>query len=190
VERVPAPIIAGALSALGRAGDRESLPLALRYCLDERPDVVRAAITALADIGEETVTPVLARAAQDVNSAHVTRIQASGALLRLGGSEHRLLLKPYLEHGSPLLQLRALDELIAAGAGPSEVAALLLDRSRALPLRLRALEHLASVGAAADALTAIVDAASDEPQLRCRAAQALGAQRETRALAVLAGQAS
>jgi HEAT repeat protein len=172
-ERAPGAVVAGALSALGRAEDRESLALALRYCLDERPSVVRAALTALADIGETTVTPVLARTAQAGHVDHIVRLQAIGALLRLGGHEHRLLLKPYLEHGSPLIQLRALDELIGAGASTAELAELLADRSKAPPLRVRALEQIAGEAGAVPALITLVGR-EDELQLRCRAAQALG----------------
>ncbi|HWQ12670.1 MAG TPA: HEAT repeat domain-containing protein, partial [Roseiflexaceae bacterium] len=187
-ERVAEPIVAGALSALGRAGDRESLALALRYCLDERPAVVRAAIGALADIGEETVTPVLARTAQSPGVDQALRVQAIGALLRLGGHEHRLLLQPYLAHRSPLIQLLALDELCAAGVPAGELLALLVDRGRSLPLRLRALERVAAAPEAAPALADLL-ASDDDLQLRCRAAMALGAQGAMDAAPVLAAVA-
>jgi HEAT repeat protein len=187
-ERVPGPIVAGALNALGRARDREALALALRYCLDERPAVVRAAIGALADIGEETVTPVLARTAQSPGADQMVRVQAIGALLRLSGHEYRLMLQPYLAHRSPLIQLRALDELSAAGAPVSELAALLADTSRSLPLRLRALERIAAAPAALAMLTALLTS-DDELQLRCRAAMALGAQGATEAAATIAAVA-
>lgn len=214
-ERAPGPVVAGALRALGRARDREALALALRFCLDGRPEVVRAAIGALADIGDETVTPVLAHAAQSPALDHVARLQAIGALLRLGGREHALLLQTYLAHASPLLQLRALDELIGAGAPADEIAALAVDRARTLPLRLRALEYVAAAhrnhdegvhegpegrahqqhlralrgssggDSVTDALVALLASDGDDLQLRCRAAMALGAGRASGAVAAL-----
>ncbi|MEN9937833.1 MAG: hypothetical protein RLZZ387_4412 [Chloroflexota bacterium] len=188
-ERGEEPQVAGALQALGRARDREALALTMRYCLDDRPSVVRAAIEALADIGDDTVTPVLARAAQRMSVDHALRVHAIGGLLRLGGMEHRLMLQPYLEHRSTLLQLRALDVLIAAGAATGEVARIALDQGRSLPLRLRALEQVADAEAAAPWLTALAQGEGGETQLRCRAAEALGRLRARSATHVLAALA-
>jgi HEAT repeat protein len=185
-ERVPGPLLVGALGALGRARDRETLTLAMRYALDDRADVVRAALGALADIGDETVTPVLARAAQSAKADHVSRIQAIGALLRLGGGEHRLLLQPYLDHSSPLLQLRALDVLIEAGAAPHELMRLATERGRALPLRLRALEQAAGAPEVSAELLALAASEGDDQQIRLRAIIALGNQRYAPAVATLA----
>jgi hypothetical protein len=185
-ERVPSPLLVGALGALGRARDRETLTLAMRYALDDRAAVVRAAIGALADIGDETVTPVLARAAQNTNTDHVLRMEAIGALLRLSGGEHRLLLQPYLDHNSLLLQLRALDLLIAAGAAPPSVMRFALDRERPLPVRLRALDEAGYSADVADDILTLAASAGDDQQLRLRAIIALGAQRHAPAVATLA----
>jgi HEAT repeat protein len=98
-ERPPAPIVAGALRALGRVGDREALPLLLRYSQDDTPTVAQAAISALIDLGDTSVAPILVRIAQQPSVDQALRLQAVGALLRLGGDGYRPLLRVYLGHG-------------------------------------------------------------------------------------------
>ncbi len=170
-ERPPAPIIAGALRALGWSLDREALPLLLRYCQDELTPVVQAAISALADLGDASVAPMLVRITQNPNFDHALRLQAVGTLLRIGGDSYRPLLRTYLEHSVLPLQLQALEHLIETTTKPDDLLALLADRSCPLTLRLRLNEHLA--GAAGPALLHILEDDDDEIQLRCRAAETL-----------------
>jgi HEAT repeat protein len=178
-ERPPAPIIAGALRALGWSLDREALPLLLRYCQDELTTVVQAAIAALADLGDASVAPMLVRITQNPNFDHALRLQAVGTLLRIGGESYRPLLRTYLEHSVLPLQLQALEHLIETTTQPNDLLALLADRTCPLTLRLRLNEHLA--GNAGEALLHILEDDDDEIQLRCRAAETLARARAAKA---------
>lgn len=210
-ERLPAPVIAGMLRALGRAHDREALPLMLRYCQDDAVGVAQAAIAALAELGDESVAPVLVRVTQSPTADRAVRLQATGALLQIGGETYRPLLRMYLEQGPLPLQLQALEYLIAAHAALEELLGLLADRAWPLPLRLRLIEHLGATaldrpvdaaasspreavpdpdapGAApevAPVLIRILEDDADEPPLRCLAAEALGRARHPAAIAAL-----
>ncbi|HEX9442110.1 MAG TPA: HEAT repeat domain-containing protein, partial [Roseiflexaceae bacterium] len=188
-ERVPAPIVVGALRALRRARDREALPLMLRYAQDEAIDVAQAAIGGLTTLGDASVTPDLVRITQSPNADRAVRLEAAGALLRLGGTEFRPLLQTYLDQGALPLRLQALEYLIATGASSDELLALLADRDQPLLLRLRAVECLGEDPRAHPALLDILRDGDDDAHLRCLATEALGRTRYAPALEVLIGLA-
>jgi HEAT repeat protein len=172
-ERPPERLAVGAIQALGRARDREALPALLRSILDERPLVVRAAIDALAAIGDTSVAPALVRLSQEPAANRAVRLQAIGALMRLDDQDHSPLLRAYLNASSVPMQLQALEQLIAAGATAQQLAPLLADRDRSLPFRARIIEQLAALGAGAALVPLARD--RDEPVLlRGRAARGLG----------------
>jgi HEAT repeat protein len=188
-ERVPAPIAIGALRALRRAHDRESLSIMLRYAQEETIDVAQAAIGGLAALGDESMTPDLVRITQNPNADRSVRLEAAGALLRLGGAEFRQLLKSYLEQGALPLRLQALEHLIAAGDASDDLAAILADRAGwPLLLRLRAAERLGDEAEdqRLPALLAILRDGEDDPQLRCLAAEVIGRAHYIPALLALA----
>jgi HEAT repeat protein len=184
-ERVPAPLVVGALRALKRAHDRESLSLMLRYAQDEITEIAQAAIGALAELGDSTITPDLVRTSQNPGADRAVRLEAVGALLRLGGAEFRSLLRGYLEQGALPLRLQSLEHLIAASEAPDELLALLADRSWPLLLRLRVIELLGSSPQALPVLLGILEDRDDDTHLRCLAAQAIGHAHHTPALATL-----
>jgi len=188
-ERVPAPIVVGALRALRRARDREALPLMLRYAQDEAIDVAQAAIGGLTTLGDASVTPDLVRITQSPNADRAVRLEAAGALLRLGGTEFRPLLQTYLDQGALPLRLQALEYLIATGDSSAELLALLADRDQPLLLRLRAVECLGEDPRAHPALLDILRDGDDDAHLRCLATEALGRTRYAPALEVLIGLA-
>jgi HEAT repeat protein len=188
-ERVPAPIAIGALRVLRRARDRESLSIMLRYAQDEAVDVAQAAIGGLVALGDASMTPDLVRITQNPNADRSVRLEAAGALVRLGGSEFRQLLQGYLEQGALPLRLQALEHLIAAGDASNELAAILADRINwPLLLRLRAAECLGEESAdkRLPTLLAILRDGEDDPQLRCLAAETIGGVRYAPALLALA----
>ncbi|MFL5801966.1 MAG: HEAT repeat domain-containing protein [Roseiflexaceae bacterium] len=184
-ERVPAPIVAGTLRTLERARDRESLPLLLRYAQDETAEIAQAAIGALAELGDSSITPDLVRTSQNPAADRAVRLEAVGALLRLGGTEFRSLLRGYLEQGALPLRLQALEHLIAASETPDELLALLADRSWPLLLRLRVIERLGDSPQAPPVLLGIVQDHDDDIHLRCLAAELIGRTRHAPALAAL-----
>jgi HEAT repeat protein len=190
-ERVSPPIAIGALRALRRARDRESLSIMLRYAQDETVDVAQAAIGGLAALGDASMTPDLVRITQNPSADRSVRLEAAGALLRLGGPEFRQLLQSYLDQGALPLRLQALEHLIAAGDASDELAAILADRSSwPLLLRLRAAERLDEdanpEGNRLPVLLAILRDSNDDTQLRCLAAEAIGRARYAPALLALA----
>jgi HEAT repeat protein len=190
-ERVSPPIAIGTLRALRRARDRESLSIMLRYAQDETVDVAQTAIGGLAALGDASMTPDLVRITQNPNADRSVRLEAAGALLRLGGPEFRQLLQGYLNQGALPLRLQALEHLIAAGDTSDDLAAILADRSGwPLLLRLRAAERLGEdahpEGIRLPVLLAILRDREDDPQLRCLAAEVLGRARYTPALLALA----
>jgi HEAT repeat protein len=173
-ERPAAPLAVGALKALGRARDREALPLMLRYSQDESPAVAQAAIAALTDLGDASMAPMLVRITQQPAADHALRLQAVGALLRIGGDGYRPLLRIYLTQGALPFRLLALEYLIEAGAPVEELLALLADASWPTPLRLRLLETVAAQEDAAPTLARILADEHDDAQIRALAANALG----------------
>lgn len=184
-ERMPVRIQVGLLQALRRAHDHESLPLMLRYAQDERADVAQMAIAGVAVLGDSTITPNLVRISQDPNAERAVRIEAVGALLRLGGPEFRTLLRGYLEQGALPLRLQALEHLINTSNSATELLNILTDRSWPLLLRLRILERFGDQPQALDALLEIVGSADDDEHLRCLAAELLGRAGYTPALSTL-----
>jgi HEAT repeat protein len=173
-ERPPAPIAVGALQALGKAQDREALPLLLRYCQDDPAPVAQAALVALAQLGDSSIAPVLVRVVQNPNIDQATRLQAVGTLLRLGGAGYRPLLKAYLENSPLPLRLQALEHLIDADAPLSELLEMLSSRAWPLPVRLRLLERCAGEASAVRPLLHILRDVGDNLQLRGLVAEALG----------------
>lgn len=173
-DRPPVPLLIGILRTLGRTHDHESLQLVLRYSEDANSLIAQAAIDALADLGDSSATPKLVQISQQPAGDHALRLQAVGALLRLGGAEYRQLLRSYLQQGALPFRLLALEALISADTPATELSALLAERSWPVPLRLRLMEYLAGDIAAAPLLTEILHTNDDEPQIRAHAAEALG----------------
>lgn len=170
----PAPLVIGALRTLGRARDHEALQLMLQYCQDTSGAIVQAAIDALADLGDASVAPKLVAIAQQSGADHALRLQAAGALLRIGGGDYRPLLMSYLQQGALPFRLLALEALIGADASPEDLRAMLAEREWPTALRLRLIEYLAGDVAAAPLLLRLLETEDDVPQLRALAAQALG----------------
>ena len=170
----PAPLVIGALRTLGRARDHEALQLMLQYCQDTSGAIVQAAIDALADLGDASVAPKLVAIAQQSGADHALRLQAAGALLRIGGGDYRPLLMSYLQQGVLPFRLLALEALIGADASPEDLRAMLAEREWPTALRLRLIEYLAGDVAAAPLLLRLLETEDDVPQLRALAAQALG----------------
>ena len=173
-ERPPAQIVIGSLRALGHVRDREALPLMLRFGQDENAEIAQAAITALTDLGDGSVAPMLVRIAHHVGADHTLRLQAAGALLRIGGNGYRSLLRNYLEQGPLPLRLLALEHLIASGTATDDLLAMLASPDWPATLRLRLIDYFAGDLAAAPVLAGILDATNDQIQLRALAAEALG----------------
>jgi HEAT repeat protein len=184
-ERQPAQLVIGALRTLGRAHDREALPLMLRYCQDTSTAIVQAAIDALVDMADGSVAPVLVRIAQQPNADHALRLQAVGALLKIGGEGYRPLLHSYMQQGALPFRLLALEALIGADTPPEELHAMLGEQSWPATLRLRILEYLAGDIAAAPLLVQMLESDTDVPQLRALAADSLGRLRWQAATPVL-----
>jgi HEAT repeat protein len=173
-ERPIAALAAGALRTLGRVRDREALPLMLRYIQDETPSVAQAAIAALIDLDDGSVAPMLVRITQHPSADHALRLQAVGALLRIGGEGYRPLLRIYLNQGALPFRLLALEHLVDAGAPDDELLTILADQSWPPALRLLLLDYFAGDTAAAPVLAGILDAEGDDVQIRALAAEALG----------------
>jgi HEAT repeat protein len=195
-ERPPAPIVIGSLRALGHVRDREAMPLLIRYGQDEDAEIAQAAISALTDLGDGSVAPMLVRIVHHVSADHTLRLQAAGALLRIGGDAYRPLLRNYLEQGPLPLRLLALEHLIASSTGiPTEggatgdLLAMLASPDWPATLRLRLIDYFAGDLAAAPTLGQILDARSDHIQLRALAAEALGQMHWSPALPTLAALA-
>jgi HEAT repeat protein len=184
-ERPPAPIVIGGLRALGHVRDREALPLMLRYGQDEDAEIAQAAITALTDLGDGSVAPLLVRIAHHTGADHTLRLQAAGALLRIGGDGYRPLLRVYLEQGPLPLRLLALEHLIASDTATDDLLAMLASPDWPATLRLRLIDYFAGDLAAAPVLAGILEDESDQIQLRALAAEALGRMQSPAALTTL-----
>jgi HEAT repeat protein len=158
----------------------------LRYGQDENAEIAQAAITALTDLGDGSVAPMLVRITHQTGADHTLRLQAAGVLLRIGGDGYRPLLRGYIEQGPLPLRLLALEHLIASGTATDDLLAMLASPDWPATLRLRLLEYFAGDLAAAPVLTEILTARSDQVQLRALAAEALGQMRWADALPALA----
>ncbi len=172
-ERPPAPLIAGALRALGRAGDVAARPLMIRFSADARPEVARAAIEALASCGDLSISPVLVRAALNPYADAALKLAAIEALLRIGDADAPRLLRPYLGHGSLLLRMRAASLLAEHGHLGMIAEQIARDRLCPLPLRLHALMHLAGRQQATPVCAALLGDATEDLQLRAAAVASL-----------------
>lgn len=172
-ERPPAPLIAGALRALGRARDVAARPLMLRFSADERPEVAQAAIEALASCGDVSISPALVRAALNPYADATLKLVAIEALLQIGDADAVRLLRPYLGHGSLLLRMRAASLLAEHGHLGMVAEQLARDRLCPLPLRLYALMHLAGQPQATPVCVALLGDAAEDPQLRAAAVAGL-----------------
>jgi len=184
-ERPPAPILIGGLRALGHVRDREALPLMLRYGQDENAEIAQAAITALTDLGDGSVAPLLVRIIHHTGADRTLRLLAAGALLRIGGDGYRPLLRVYLEQGPLPLRLLALEHLIASDTATDDLLAMLASPDWPATLRLRLIDYFAGDLAAEPALAGILEDTSDQSQLRALAAEALGQMQSTSALTTL-----
>jgi HEAT repeat protein len=188
-ERVPTAIAVGLLRAMIRVGDREALPLLLRYAQDETIEVAQAAIAALATIGDASSTPDLVRITQSPNVDRSVRLEAIGALLRVGGTDFRPLLASYLDQGALPLRLQALEHLIAASDSIEDLLAILTNRTWPLLLRLRVVERVGDDQRALPALLDVLSEGEDDLHLRCLAAEAIERTRHAEALPTLIGLA-
>lgn len=185
-ERPPEALAVGAIHALGRARNREALPLLLRYCQDHQPAVAQAALAALRDMADSSVVPVLVQVSQDPHADAATRLEALGTLLRVGGESYRPLVRSALEHGPLPLRLQALGHLLEAGTPMAELMGMLADVNWPLPLRLRLLEHDHFTPEAYPALIGIVEQRADHAQIRCRVATLLAHAEHANATGTLA----
>lgn len=165
-------VLVGVIQALGRAHDRDALPLLLQCCQDDRSELVRAAIDALAQIGEQSVTPSLVRITQRASADRMLRLHAIGALLQIGDRDYTPLLQEYLQDGALPVQLQALELLIQAGAMPQDLLGLACERGRAIAFRLRALQAATGIGSATVLAELLADRETPDP-LRGQAASAL-----------------
>lgn len=184
-EQIPPPIVIGALQSVRRTRDREALPLLLRYCQDDQAEIARTAIEAIGDFGDDSVTPILMSVAQSATARRGVRLEAAGALLRLGGAGYRPLLRAYLEHDSLPIRLQALEHLIVAGTSPDELLTMLATPTWPLPVRQRLIDHLADDPASTLVLIGILASNADHPMIRARAAESLGHIRSPAATATL-----
>jgi HEAT repeat protein len=189
-ERPPAPIVIGGLRALGHVRDREALPLMLRYGQDENAEIAQAAIAALTDLGDGSVAPLLVRITHQTGADHTLRLQAAGALLRIGGHGYRPLLRVYLEQGPLPLRLLALEHLIASNTATQDLLAMLGSPDWPATLRLRLIDYFAGDLAAESVMAVILEYKSDQVQLRALAAEALGQMQSTAALTTLVALAT
>lgn len=172
-ERQPEALVAGALQTLGRVRDHEALPLALRYAQDENGDIARAALEALAELGDASVAPVLVRVAQNPAADRTTRLRAIGSLLKIGGDGYRPLVRTYLEDGSLPLRLQALEHLINAGATSADLVAIMAHSALPNALRLRALQACVARPDTCEALLALASNAEEALEIRVRAIEGL-----------------
>lgn len=191
-ERQPDLLTASVLRVLGRVQDREALPLLLRFAQDERADVARAGLEALAALDDGSVAPVLVRVAQNPAAERATRLRAIGTLLKIGGSGYRPLLRSYLEDGPLPLRLQALEHLIAADATTADIQIVLHSQTLPLPLRLRALSYCAAQPDGSETLLGLATREAELVELRVKAVFALqehGPASAAPALIELAGDA-
>lgn len=173
-DHLPAAVIVGSLDALGRAGERELLALTMRYGLDTRPTVVKAAINAMTAIGDDCITPMLIRISQNPHADMMTRLSAIGALLHFDAEAHASLLNSYLQSGQVLVQMQALEHMLATKVSTQRIGMLLERDDLALALRQRVLTALMHEHAGRPTIVRVLNNSRFPLTLRCRAALALG----------------
>ena len=173
-DQLPMPVIVGGLHALGRANEHELLALTMRYGLDTRAAVVKAAITAMTAIGDACITPMLIRISQNPNADMMTRLNAIGGLLQFDAQEYLSLLNSYLRSGQVLIQIQALEHMLSAGVSTDHIAALIEQGDLALALRQRVLTALSNNPAARPTMLRVFNNTALPVALRTRAASALG----------------
>jgi HEAT repeat protein len=125
------------------------------------------------------------RIAHHTGADHPLRLQAAGALLRIGGDGYRPLLRVYLEQGPLPLRLLALEHLIASDTATDDLLAMLASPDWPATLRLRLIDYFAGDLAAAPVLAGLLEDESDQIQLRALAAEALGRMQSPAALTTL-----
>lgn len=169
----PAPVIVGVLRALGRARDAAALPIMLRYSLDTDPAVAQAAIRALAASGDAAISPALTRVALSPHADAAVKLIAVESLLQLGEPDAIRLLRPYLQHRSILMQMRAFRLLADAGQIGNEAERLVCDRRCPAPLRLCALDYAPNSASGGALLAALINDPGEDPAVRAAAAARL-----------------
>lgn len=189
-ERQAPELVASLLTALGRAGDGEALALMLRYAQSGHSAVALAAIAGITDVGNETVSPVLVRVAQNVMNDDIVRLHAVIALLHLYGTDYLPFLRQFLE--SPLLplQLQALDCLLKLWPDDSQPVTLLTSQHAPVPLRLRALQAVDGQASHRDTLGALLRDPGEPAPILAAVADILGEGGDSMSVAALAHCAS
>lgn len=173
VARQPEEVQAALARALARAGEREALPVLLRLARSEVGVAASASLEALAEVGDDSVEPVLVAVSQSHLAPPQVRLAAVAALLRLCGQAHLTLLREHLNSASTPLRIRAYAVLAATCPDDPQLGEPLSDPAAPLALRLQALERLAARDPAAPALEAALIRHDEEPQIRLAAAAAL-----------------
>ncbi|MDW8148186.1 MAG: PBS lyase [Roseiflexaceae bacterium] len=185
-DSLPAPLLTGILRALGRAQDPVALPLLLRYSFDADPSIAQAAIAALAATGDATISPTLVRVALSPLADAAVKLTAIELLLRLGEPDAVRLLRPYLQHRSIIVQMRAFRLLADAGQIGSEAERLVRNRLCPAPLRLCALDYLSNDAAAGSLLATLLSDPAEDRAVRVAAAARLPARDHVMTLAEVA----
>lgn len=160
--------------SFARVGEREILPLLLRGAQSTQPQESIAAISAIADLGDQSAVSLLVRISQSATVVPGVRLAAINALLQLEGSTHLPLLHAYLE--SPVPPLRIMAHQILAQTDPNDWHLIepATDVIAPLALRLLALERLITQSLTLDMLYATLKHPDEPPQLRLGIAGALG----------------
>ncbi len=171
-EREPA-VLAAILGALGRAGDRDALPILLRYTQSEHAAVALAAIESVAAIGDASLASPLVRVSQNSQAAPHVRLAAVCALIQLCGDEFVSLLRDYLNNAQLTLRLRAHAALAAQHPNDSRLITPVADPEAPLALRMEALTRLAARTPNESVIRMVLANPDETPQLRLLAAAAL-----------------
>lgn len=171
-ERQP-NVQAALLAALGRAGDREALPMLLRYTQSEHAPVALAAIESVAAIGDADLASPLVRVSQNASAALHVRLAAVCALIQLCGDEFTPLLRDYLNSPHLTLRLRAHAALAAYHSDDPRLITPIADPAAPLALRLEALTRLAARTPDEPVIRLVLTNPDEAPQLRLLAAAAL-----------------
>lgn len=169
------PIATAIGQSLARANEHEILPLLLRVAQSEHPQESIAAISAIADLGDQSAAPLLVRISQSAVAAPSVRLAAIDALLRMDGPAHLPMLHGYLESHLPPLRIMAHQILAQIDPNDSRLTEPATDISAPLALRLSALERLiVAQSPPLDALSGILNHPGEPQQLRLGVAAALG----------------